>query len=285
MIEPKTIVSWNVNGCRSNIFTSKPIGSKIKNDITEIDVNSNFYNLLKQENPDIICLQETKCDEHMGSFFKYKEYPYRFWNQSQGEKARTGNRYSGTCILSKIQPKSVKNHFFNDITNEDFTNSEGRFMIAEFNTFTLVNVYVPNSGSNFDYRTTYWDKHMKNMLDNFSIKNKPLIVTGDFNVVHQQKDIWNIPSFIKGGSPGLFIEERNLMNSFLENYTDMFRYFYPNINKWTWWNAISKSREVNKGWRIDYFLINTKFTSMVEDCTINNNIMGSDHCPIILKLK
>ena len=143
-------------------------------------------------------------------------------------------------------------------------------------------MYVPNSGTNFDYRVNTWDKSIKSIIDSFV--DKPLIVTGDFNVVHKEEDIWNPKTHQKGGSPGVLKEEVSMFSTYLENYVDCYREIHPNENKYTWWDMRSKGREKGRGWRIDYFLIQSKFKNMIKDCDIDNQIYGSDHCPIVLEI-
>ena len=258
------ICSWNINGIRSNILNK------------ELKINDSNLEQLFKLNPDIICFQETKCSIQIGEKLDIKEYPYQVWNESKGEKHR-GTGYSGTAILSKIKPIQVKFEL------DGFENKEGRFIFAEFENFSLINIYVPNSGTNFKHRTEYWDKNLKRIMDSYN--EKPLIITGDLNVVSGEKDIHSINTLKQAKSPGVLKEERYMFQQFLENYIDIYRELYPEEKKWTWWNMRTKSRESNKGWRIDYFLINKKYKDIIQDCQIENGIIGSDHCPIWLKIK
>ena len=174
-------------------------------------------------------------------------------------------------------------------------------MIAKFKDFDLINVYVPNSGTNFDYRIQEWDKNIHAILER-SI-DKPLIYTGDLNVVAEPIDIWNpmtLPvtklesidedkqvEFLKNFN-GLLVEERiNIKILYDElNYLDIFRHLNPDIaHKYSWWDQRRKTtRQENKGRRIDYFLIHLKFKSLISDCLILDDIIGSDHCPIMLEI-
>ena len=290
------IVSWNVNGIRSNIFCEGSFkkSKKIYKEFTEC----NLKNLIEKYNPDIICFQETKCSEEIAKQFQFAEYPFKYWNESKGEKHR-GTGYSGTSIWSKIEPEFVDNKFIkHDFL---FENHEGRFMIAKFKDFDLINVYVPNSGTNFDYRIQEWDKNIHAILER-SI-DKPLIYTGDLNVVAEPIDIWNpmtLPvtklesidedkqvEFLKNFN-GLLVEERiNIKILYDElNYLDIFRHLNPDIaHKYSWWDQRRKTtRHENKGRRIDYFLIHLKFKSLISDCLILDDIIGSDHCPIMLEI-
>jgi exodeoxyribonuclease-3 len=267
------ILSQNINGIRSNIISDGSL--KYKDIFLELP-DSNLKKCIDKHNPDIICFQETRCGIEKSQQFQFKEYPFKYWNESKGDAARSNNRYSGTCIWSKIKPISVQYNFNN------FDDQEGRFIFAEFDSFNLINIYVPNSGTNFDFRTHIWDKNLKEFIDSFTCK--PLIVTGDFNVVNDVNDIWNIKTLMKANSPGVFKQERDMFHSFLENYIDIYRFKYPDKKEYTWWNMRTKSREKNQGWRIDYFLIQKIYSNLIKDCIIDNSIHGSDHCPIILEL-
>lgn len=279
------IVSWNVNGIRSNIFCE---GSLKKNKKIYKELNaSNLKHLIDKYNPDIICFQETKCSEEIAKQFQFAEYPFKYWNQSKGEKHR-GAGYSGTSIWSKIEPEFVDNKFIKDELS--FENHEGRFIIAKFKDFDLINVYVPNSGTNFDYRIQEWDKNIHAILER-SI-DKPLIYTGDLNVVSQASDIWNpkimnIKNMNHKEHNGLLKEERENLSKLINtiDYVDVYRYLYPKTeNKYTWWDQRRKMRNDNKGRRIDYYLVHKKFIEIIKDSLILDDIMGSDHCPIMLEI-
>ena len=267
------IISWNINGIRSNIVCD---GKLAASGVSVLD-ECNMKILIEKHNPDIICIQETKCPIKLGEKIcpDCKVYPYKYWNESKGTGHR-GTGYSGTSIWSKVKPLSVSYEY------KGLNDSEGRFMYAEFNDFSLINMYVPNSGTNFDYRTQTWDKNIKEIID--CHMDKPLVITGDFNVVSEASDIWNTTTLDKARSPGAFKEERDMFKAFLENYTDLYRYMNPDKSEWTWWNMRSRSRDTNKGWRIDYFLLQDKYLDMVKSCQIDGSIMGSDHCPIILEI-
>lgn len=279
------IVSWNVNGIRSNIFCE---GSLKKNKKVYTELNeSNLKILIDQYKPDIICFQETKCSEEIAKQFQFSEYPYKFWNESKGEKHR-GPGYSGTSIWSKIEPEFVDNKFI----EEDFVfeNNEGRFLIAKFPNFDLINVYVPNSGTNFEYRIKEWDKNIYDILSR-SIK-KPLIYTGDLNVVSEKLDLWN-PDILdlKIMTPekhnGLLKEERSNFSDLITslNYVDIYRHLYSESKDiYTWWDQRTKMRVQNKGRRIDFFLIHNEYLELIQDTEILSDIHGSDHCPILLEL-
>jgi exodeoxyribonuclease III len=251
------LVNWNVNGIRSIM-------------------KKDFIRDIKQMNPDILCLQETKASsEEVKSLCELLPEYKTYVNSS---KARKG--YSGTAILTKNQPLSIA--FDMNIEEHD---QEGRVIAAEYEQFYLVTVYVPNSGDGLkriDYRER-WDEDFRKYILNLNLK-KPVIIAGDLNVAHQPIDIARAKENYNK-SPGYTEREINGLSRLLnEGFIDTFRYLHPQDVKYTYWNNFFNSRSQNIGWRIDYFLVNQSFISAVKDASIHNDFMGSDHCPISLTI-
>tara|TARA_B110000037_G_C17044983_1_gene475299 strand:+ start:56 stop:832 length:777 start_codon:yes stop_codon:yes gene_type:complete len=252
------IISWNVNGIRS-------ISKKI-----------NFSDFFKKHNPDILCLGETKlspgCNDVLCDIDGFK---YRYWNTSDGRKG-----YSGTAILSNIKPKSI----VYDLPNHN--NNEGRVITAEFKDFYLVNVYTPNSGRKLErlvYRTKEWDRAFEKYIKKLG---KKVIVCGDLNVINLDIDIHN-PKTGKRRA-GYTKEERESFYKILEKckLIDTYRHLYPKkIGEYSYWSYFANSRAKNKGWRIDYFLVNEKILKYIKDSKILMKQIGSDHAPVILETK
>ncbi len=246
------IISFNVNGIRA-------IAQKtFLQDMNDLDA-------------DIICLQETKA-----SVEQVKETLDSLDQYSIFANEATKKGYSGTAILSKIEPISVE--FDMGVEEHD---DEGRVICAEYAKFYLVTVYVPNSGSELarlPYRQT-WDSDFLVYLKKLEDK-KPVLVCGDFNVAHKAIDLKNPkPNYNK--SAGYMQEEIDGMDNFIaEGLVDTFRYFYPDEIKYTWWSYRAGARQKNVGWRIDYFLTSKSFLPMIKNAFILNEIMGSDHCPV-----
>ena len=252
------LVNWNVNGLRSII-------------------KKDFLKDIKTMNPDILCLQETKAavEEAKSSLELLPEFKV-FVNCS---KARKG--YSGTAILSKVEPIQVTC----DMNMEEH-DQEGRVMTAEFPEFYLVTVYVPNAGEGLkrlDYREK-WDGDFRNYLNELQ-KKKPVIACGDFNVAHQPIDIARAKENYNK-SAGYTQREIDGFTKLLgTGFVDTFRRFYPEEVKYTYWNYLFNARSRNVGWRIDHFLVSESLIPKVKDALIYNEYLGSDHCPVGLKIE
>jgi len=252
------IISWNVNGIRA-------VAKK------------NFFIDFDKMAPDILCLQETKAqdDQVAETFALVKDY---FIYSNSAEK----KGYSGTVILSKIKPLSV----IRDIGFAVHDN-EGRVLCLEYENFFLVDVYVPNSGSELkrlSYRQN-WDLAFFNYLKNLE-KAKPVIVCGDFNVAHKPIDLAR-PKENYNKYAGFMQEEIDGMDRFTQGgLIDSFRYFNPEqTGKYTWWSYRAGARDKNVGWRIDYFLVSETLISSVKKAFILDEVLGSDHCPLGIELK
>jgi exodeoxyribonuclease-3 len=252
------IISFNVNGIRAIA------GKSFLTDMQAVDA-------------DIICLQETKATveqvkETVATLNQYHVFAH--------EADKKG--YSGTAILTKTKPSNITYHI--GIEEHD---KEGRTICAEFDNFFLVNVYVPNSGSELarlGYRQT-WDRDFLSYLKNLE-EIKPVIVCGDFNVAHKAIDLAR-PKANYNKAAGFMQEEIDGMDAFTSNgLIDTFRHIHKDaIDKYTWWSYRAGAREKNIGWRIDYFLVSQSYAGKVNDAFILNEIYGSDHCPVGITLK
>ena len=250
------IVSWNVNGIRA-------VAKK------------DFFKAIKGIDPDILCLQETKAqdDEVKATLTPMNDY-HQYFNSADKKG------YSGISILSKEKPLGV----VNDMGVEAHDN-EGRVQCAEFESFYLVNVYVPNSGQalvRLDYRKQ-WDIDFLAYLKNLE-STKPVIVTGDLNVAHRAIDLKNDKSNYNKTAGYTQIEIDGMDNIIKAGFIDSFRFLYPDKVAYTYWSYRFKARERNTGWRIDYFLVSKVLESKIKSVSIYSDIMGSDHCPIGLEI-
>lgn len=259
------IISWNINGARGKSMD-------LLNPDKTFNSESNLGKLIATEKPDIVCFNETKCQELHTKLFDVLPFKYQTWNCSTIKKG-----YSGVAIVSNMEFKVLGS--IPTLPNDD----EGRSLVVEFGSFILTHVYTPNSGTKMDYRQNIWNQAIYQYFKIGLDMEKPIIYCGDLNVVHTEMDIYN-PKYLKEGKmAGTLPFERNDLTQLLElGYLDIWRHLHPNDKQWTWWNPRVKARQRDIGWRIDYFLIRQKDLDIVVDSTIHNNIMGSDHCPISL---
>ena len=252
------IVSWNVNGIRA-------IAKK------------SFFTDLELLEPDILCMQETKALSHQIAEALVPLDGYHIYSNSA---LRPG--YSGTAVISKIKPLNVTKGI-----NIELHDAEGRVLCLEYEAFFLVNVYVPNSGSELKrlgYRQD-WDKVFFDYLKDLE-RTKPVIVCGDFNVAHKAIDLAR-PKANYNKTAGYMQEEIDGMNRFAAGgLADTFRRLYPGeTERYSWWSYRAGARSKNIGWRIDYFLVSESFLSSVQNAFIHEDIIGSDHCPVGILLK
>jgi exodeoxyribonuclease-3 len=248
------LVSWNVNGLRAC-------------------VKKGFHEYMERMGADLYCVQEIKLQEGQIILEHGEEYS-QYWNYAQKKG------YSGTAVFSRIKPLSVRYGM------EEDEEAEGRILTLEFDTFYLVTVYTPNAKrdlSRLPYRLEWEDRFRAYMqkLD----QQKPVIACGDLNVAHEEIDLKNAKG--NHGNSGFTFEERGKMTLLLEaGFVDTFRHFYPErADSFTWWSNMPGVRERNVGWRIDYFLASERIVPQLIDAQIDCDILGSDHCPIVLTVK
>jgi exodeoxyribonuclease-3 len=250
-------LSWNINGIRA-IY------------------KKGFLDWFKNENPDILCLQETKAHpeqlpDELLNVPGYKSY-------FSSSIVRRG--YSGVAIYSKQEPIKVEQGF--GIKKFD---DEGRIVIAEYNEFILMNIYYPNgkaSDERLKYKMDFYDAFLT-YSNKLVKKGKKLVICGDVNTAHKEIDIArpkeneNVSGFLK--------IERDWMDRFInDGYVDTFRIFNQEPDQYSWWDLVTRARERNVGWRIDYFFVSNNFKDSVTNAFIMQDVMGSDHCPVGIEL-
>jgi len=264
------IISWNINGIRSKSMN-------LINKDKSFNDDSPLGLLIKNHQPDIICFSEIRCQEQHCSMFDILPFKYKHFNCCDPNFKKG---YSGVSILSNIPILNI--YYIPTLITGDI---QGRSIIAEFENFILCNVYTPNSGSNNDYRENIWDPSVHKFLLDSIDNTKPLIYTGDLNVIHTEFDVYNKRILKEQKIPGSFLYERNAFNSFLElDYIDCFRFINPKLQKYSWFNPrIPRMKLEKKGFRLDYFLIHKNHLDLVKNCDILDS-QGSDHVPIILEL-
>lgn len=262
------LYSWNVNGIRA-------VWNK-----------GAFQQFIKEHQPDVLCLQETKAqpDQSEVDLPEYTE----FWNSA----VRKG--YSGTAIFTKVKPLQVINGFPQNIidefkvTGDEYgdPNDEGRVQAAEFDDFYVLTVYTPNAKddlSRVKLRHEHWDKAFLAYMKELAVK-KPLLVCGDLNVAHTEDDLARPKPNI--GKRGFTDEEREGFQNFVDaGFIDTFRLFTQGNGHYSWWSHFAKARERNVGWRIDYWLASPELKRRIKNAQIHADVMGSDHCPISIEIQ
>ncbi|MDP4124493.1 MAG: exodeoxyribonuclease III [Bacillota bacterium] len=246
------LISWNVNGLRA------------------VMRKMDFLSYLKEEDADIICLQETKIQD--GQVDLQPEGYHVYWNYA----VKKG--YSGTAVFSKQEPLQV----IYGIGVEEH-DQEGRVITLEFENVYVMTVYTPNSRrglERIDYRMQ-WEEALLSYILELDQK-KPVILCGDLNVAHQEIDLKNPKA--NRNNAGFSDQEREAFTRFLEaGFVDSFRHVYPDLEgAYSWWSYRAGARDRNIGWRIDYFVVSERLKEQIEDASISADVMGSDHCPVEL---
>lgn len=247
------LVSWNVNGIRAC-------------------VQKGFLDFFNETDADIFCIQESKMQEGQLEL----ELPgyHQYWNYAEKKG------YSGTAIFTKKEPLSVA--YGIGIEEHDH---EGRVITLEFEDFYMVTVYTPNSQNELkrlDYRME-WERDFLAYLKKLE-GQKPVVFCGDLNVAHKEIDLKNPKTNRKNA--GFTDEERGKFTEVLEaGFIDTFRYFYPDMeNIYSWWSYRFSARAKNAGWRIDYFCVSECMKERLVDAEILTDVLGSDHCPVVLHM-
>ena len=246
------IISWNVNGIRAA-------------------VRKNFHAWLLEENPDILCVQETKAhpdqlDDHLLNAHDY----HSFWSSAEKKG------YSGTAIFAKKEPISMQTK-----VGVEALDKEGRMICLEYEKFFIINVYFPNGKAReerLDYKMDYYAAHLK-FIEELRKKGKAVIVCGDYNTAHKEIDLARPKANEK--ISGFLPKERAWLDEYVEKgMVDTLREFNDKSAIYTWWSMRSGARSRNVGWRIDYFFIDKEHREMLKDAFVLADVIGSDHCPL-----
>ena len=254
VVNEMRFVSWNVNGFRACL-------------------TKGFAEYFSSVDADFFCLQETKMQPGQADFAPEGYYQYWYSAEKKG--------YSGTAVFAKRKPLGVTYGI-----GVDAFDHEGRVIMLEYPSFQLVTVYTPNSQrelTRLPYRMA-WEEAFRAYLGLLK-KNKPVVVCGDMNVARSEIDLKNPKS--NEGNAGYTPQEREKMTILLDSgYVDTFRLLHPQErDRYSWWSYMAKSRERNIGWRIDYFLISDDLKDQVICADIQDQVQGSDHCPVLLELE
>ena len=250
------LISWNVNGVRA-------VEKK------------GFLDWLSQEDPDILCIQETKAKiEQLGPSLTEEHGYHTYWFSAE----RPG--YSGVATFCKKEPYDVTKGL--GIKRFDL---EGRVLVTEHENFLLYNIYFPNGQKNEDrlnYKLDFYDSLLPIINDNVE-NGHNVIVTGDWNTAHKSIDLARPKENVN--TSGFMPIEREKIDEYISHgWVDTFRLFHPETDRYSWWTYRFGARQRNIGWRIDYFFTNEGLVDIVEDADILDKVMGSDHCPVTLSI-
>ena len=248
------MISWNVNGLRAC-------------------VTKGFLDFFREADADLFCIQESKLQE--GQIDLDLPGYYQYWHYAEKKG------YSGTAIFTKKEPLSVR--YGMGIEEHD---KEGRLITLEFEDFYFITCYTPNSQSELarlDYRMK-WEDDFRSYLKELE-KSKPVVFCGDLNVAYSEIDLKNPKTNRKNA--GFTDEERGKFGELKDaGFIDTFRYFYPDKEGiYSWWSYRFSARKKNAGWRIDYFCVSESLKDRLVDAGILTDVMGSDHCPVVLHMK
>ncbi|MEK7650819.1 MAG: exodeoxyribonuclease III [Patescibacteria group bacterium] len=258
----KTFLSWNVNGIRAA-------------------ERKGFVAWLAGCGAQIVAVQETKVSDHgvLSADLLAPDGYVSFWHGATEKKG-----YSGVaCFVKKdFLPKKVKT----DFGKNSLLNKEGRVIELEYDDFTFLNIYFPNGGASeerlkfkLEFYAEFLD-YIKKLVKN----NKQVIFCGDVNTAHQEIDLARPKE--NANHSGFMRIERDWLDKFAENnLIDTFRHFYPDkAQQYTWWDQKTAARERDVGWRIDYFYVSSNLKNKITDAFILADVLGSDHCPVGLKV-
>jgi exodeoxyribonuclease-3 len=252
------IISFNINGIRASI-------------------KKGLIQWIKKVNPDILCIQETRISKHQTPIDMLQQIGYEsYWSFSKKKG------YSGVAILTKKTPEKIIYKTFIPVIDE-----EGRFISIIYKKYAIINIYIPSGGymnKRLKFKLNFMNKifdYIKNFQNKYCSN---IILSGDYNICHQNIDIHN-PKINNKNSGFLEIETEWLSQLIEYGFIDTFRYMNKKKICYSWWSYKNKSRVKNKGWRIDYNLISQNLKSNIVYANILNNVILSDHAPVILKIK
>lgn len=252
------IVTWNVNGIRAAH-------------------KKGLQDFVKVEAPDILCLQETKAHrEQVEAEAQTLGYGHAFWSSA------TRKGYSGVATFVHDNPLTVELGW-----GQKEYDSEGRIVITDHGKFLLYNIYFPNGGSGevrHDFKQQFLkdlNSHLKKVIKS----GREIVLVGDYNVAHTEIDVHDPKRLSK--ESGFLPEEREWLDSFIDlGFIDAFRHFHAGEkNRYSWWSYRELARISNRGWRIDYICITKGLLKNLKSCTILDQVMGSDHCPVMAEFE
>jgi len=251
------IISYNVNGIRAAL-------------------KKDFVGWLKDEQPDVVCLQETKANKEQVELDEIEALGYQtYWFSAQKKG------YSGVAIFTKIKPDHVIYGM-----GIDKYDQEGRMIRADFGDITLINSYFP-SGTTGGPRQEFKEEYLADVqvfINQLKQERPNIILCGDYNICHTDIDIHNPKKQQK--TSGFLPHERQWVSDFIASgFVDSFRVFNQEPHHYSWWSYRAGSRPKNLGWRIDYHMVSESLASRMKSANILSDIVHSDHCPILLEIE
>ncbi len=253
---PVKLISWNVNGIRAA-------------------EKKGFLEWLSQTDADIVAVQETKArPEQLSEALRSPAGYQADWCSAEKKG------YSGVGIYSRIRPQRVKTGL-DDVRFDH----EGRVLICEYEPFVLANIYFPNGGRGPDWvahKLAFYRRFLE-VARRYQAAGKPLVVTGDFNTAYAEIDLARPKENAK--TSGFMPEERLALGEYYAaGLVDTYRHLYPDKVKYSWWDMVTRARERNVGWRLDYFMVSGDLKDRIRAADIHDDVLGSDHCPVSLVL-
>ncbi len=265
------IITWNINGYRAIT------GQNASRRFDKITKDNKLFTFIEEYDPDVLCLQEVKASE--GQIAAELLAPEGYFAHYHYARAKKG--YSGTAVFSKEKPLEINN----TINIEKF-DSEGRILEAVFKDFVSFSIYFPKGytdNDRLDYKLEFYDALFEYINKKYS-NTQNIIVSGDYNTAHREIDLARPKENIN--TSGFLLEERKKLDEIIEfGFSDAFRLVSSLEEIYSWWSHRSGAREKNIGWRIDYHFVSNSLKTKVKDCFYAMDIMGSDHCPVVLDLE
>jgi len=250
------LISWNVNGIRAA-------------------EKKDFLNWLKKTSADVVAIQETKAHPDQLSEALLNPPGYQAAWHSAEKKG-----YSGVATYSKVAPQAVKQGL-----DDPRSDHEGRVLICDYAPFVFFNIYFPNGGRGpewVQHKLAFYKRFLE-VAQTYRRAGRSVIVTGDFNTAYAEIDIARPKdnATVSGFMP---IEREALGELYQAGFVDTFRQMHPQKVQYTWWNMVTRSREKNIGWRLDYFMVSADLKDRIRTAEIHDDVLGSDHCPVSLTL-
>lgn len=250
------LISWNVNGIRAA-------------------EKKGFLDWVASTDADLIAVQETKAHpEQVSADLQNPPGYHGAWNSAE----KPG--YSGTVTYSRQTPEKILLGM-----SEPRFDTEGRVLIHEFKSFVFFNIYFPNGGRGPEWvahKLAFYRRFLE-VAQGYMCNGHPVVATGDFNTAFAEIDLARPRENVNHS--GFMPEERAGLGEFFEiGLIDTFRYLHPDMVKYSWWDQVSRARERNVGWRLDYFMVSPDLKDRIVTADIHEEVMGSDHCPISLGL-